>query len=370
MAAKLVAAESKATDLEANAKLRADRYRTELANLQSATRAAKIELQAVRSEAESNKADSKGVAEEVQKITGELRQTNVKLQEKVSKLEASNREVGRLKAELDEQKQQRLSAIEKLESTIAEASATRGRLEQKINKSNTELAEIQAQRSEAVPQTKRMTSSAAAKKVVKLESRLAKLAEDAKLRKEQLREQRSTIFTLRKQAKSSDSELNKLKKSLDTKTESLSKLTQRKKEQDSELKSLRGESRKFERELTKLNRQAGKASSASRVSATKPKPAKKKVSPAKTGKAKRADNLKRVEGIGPKIEKLLHAAGIKSFKKLASTSQKKLNSILVEAGPRFTSHSPATWPQQARLAADGKWDKLQTLQDQLDGGRR
>jgi large subunit ribosomal protein L21 len=27
-----------------------------------------------------------------------------------------------------------------------------------------------------------------------------------------------------------------------------------------------------------------------------------------------------------------------------------------------------TWPQQAALAADGKWDELKELQDKLDGG--
>ena len=31
--------------------------------------------------------------------------------------------------------------------------------------------------------------------------------------------------------------------------------------------------------------------------------------------------------------------------------------------------SPETWPQQAQLAADGKWDELKALQDELDGGK-
>jgi len=32
-------------------------------------------------------------------------------------------------------------------------------------------------------------------------------------------------------------------------------------------------------------------------------------------------------------------------------------------------HDPGSWPQQAGLAAEGKWDELQTLQDNLDGGK-
>ena len=32
------------------------------------------------------------------------------------------------------------------------------------------------------------------------------------------------------------------------------------------------------------------------------------------------------------------------------------------------SKEPKTWPQQAQLAADGKWDELKLLQDELMGG--
>ena len=47
----------------------------------------------------------------------------------------------------------------------------------------------------------------------------------------------------------------------------------------------------------------------------------------------------------------------------------QLKDILTEAGPRYNSHNPSTWPQQAALAAAGKWDELQVLQDELNGGR-
>jgi hypothetical protein len=32
-------------------------------------------------------------------------------------------------------------------------------------------------------------------------------------------------------------------------------------------------------------------------------------------------------------------------------------------------HNPGTWPKQAKLAADGKWEELETLQKQLKGGK-
>lgn len=96
-------------------------------------------------------------------------------------------------------------------------------------------------------------------------------------------------------------------------------------------------------------------------SATKKAAAKK----ADSGK----DDLKKVEGVGPKIASLLNEAGINTFAELAATDADKIREILEEAGSRYRVHDPATWPQQAGLAAEGKWDELQQLQDELKGGK-
>ncbi|MCB0551912.1 MAG: hypothetical protein KDD02_00060 [Phaeodactylibacter sp.] len=81
------------------------------------------------------------------------------------------------------------------------------------------------------------------------------------------------------------------------------------------------------------------------------------------------DDLKKVEGIGPKIEELLNAAGIYTFQQLAETAVEKVKAILDEAGPRYRLADPGSWAKQAALAASGKWDELQELQDQLKGGK-
>jgi predicted flap endonuclease-1-like 5' DNA nuclease/archaellum component FlaC len=81
------------------------------------------------------------------------------------------------------------------------------------------------------------------------------------------------------------------------------------------------------------------------------------------------DDLKIVEGIGPKIEELFNAAGIFTWKQLYNTPIERLREILVAAGPRFQVHDPATWPEQARLADEGKLDELKVLQDRLNAGR-
>ena len=80
--------------------------------------------------------------------------------------------------------------------------------------------------------------------------------------------------------------------------------------------------------------------------------------------------MKLIEGVGPKIEQLLHAGNIKSFAMLAKAPVKKLRDILTAAGPRFRMHNPSTWAQQARLARDGKMDALKKLQGELKGGRK
>lgn len=87
------------------------------------------------------------------------------------------------------------------------------------------------------------------------------------------------------------------------------------------------------------------------------------------GKSIKQDDLKMVEGIGPKIEGLLHDAGITTWEELANAPTEQVQGILDEAGPRYRMHQPTTWAKQARLAADGNWDELVAYQDHLDGGR-
>ncbi|MFN0016247.1 MAG: hypothetical protein ACKVU2_17035 [Saprospiraceae bacterium] len=82
------------------------------------------------------------------------------------------------------------------------------------------------------------------------------------------------------------------------------------------------------------------------------------------------DDLKIVEGIGPKIEQLLFNAGITTYGQLAATSVQQLKEILVSAGPRYAMHDPGTWSAQALLAANGEWENLTAYQDFLNAGKR
>jgi predicted flap endonuclease-1-like 5' DNA nuclease len=86
-------------------------------------------------------------------------------------------------------------------------------------------------------------------------------------------------------------------------------------------------------------------------------------------KSNKKDDLKIVEGIGPKIEELCHNAGILTFADLANAQVSRIKQILEAAGPRYQMHDPTTWPQQSALARDGKFDELKKWQDELNKGR-
>ena len=81
------------------------------------------------------------------------------------------------------------------------------------------------------------------------------------------------------------------------------------------------------------------------------------------------DDLTKVEGIGPKIAGLLNNQGIWSYQQLSECSIDTLQELLINAGPRYRIHNPGTWPDQAKMAAEGNWEALENWQDQLKGGR-
>ena len=81
------------------------------------------------------------------------------------------------------------------------------------------------------------------------------------------------------------------------------------------------------------------------------------------------DDLTKIEGIGPKVQGLLHGAGITTFSALSESTPAQLAEILDPAGSIYKAMDKTFWPKQAALAAAGKWEELQKLQDELVGGR-
>ena len=82
------------------------------------------------------------------------------------------------------------------------------------------------------------------------------------------------------------------------------------------------------------------------------------------------DNLKKIEGIGPKVEQALNAAGILTFRQLSVAEPGYLQKILDEAEGNFAGNIPDYWPEQAFLAVEGKWIELKAWQDKYKHGRK
>ncbi len=130
--------------------------------------------------------------------------------------------------------------------------------------------------------------------------------------------------------------------------------------------------------VEKIVASGAKKAAPAKAKAEKPAPAKKAAAPAKVKaekvvaakaapkKAAKADDLKKIEGIGPKIASTLVAAGIVTFADLSKATPAKISEIIADVRG---NHVTDTWPKQAKLAADGKWDELKKWQDELDGGK-
>ena len=76
------------------------------------------------------------------------------------------------------------------------------------------------------------------------------------------------------------------------------------------------------------------------------------------GRAIVSDDLTLIPGIGPNVEQLCHGIGIRTWYDLATTEASLLRTMLVDAGPRFSTHDPSLWPEMARLLAEGRWQEF------------
>ena len=72
--------------------------------------------------------------------------------------------------------------------------------------------------------------------------------------------------------------------------------------------------------------------------------------PSKTSKATvvKMNDLKVIDGIGPKLEKVLKTGGITTINALSKTNVTKLNKLVEKAGPRFRNVNPTKWINEAK----------------------
>lgn len=133
-----------------------------------------------------------------------------------------------------------------------------------------------------------------------------------------------------------------------------------------ELKALREKNAKLTAELEACNK---KVSANIPAAAIAPQSFDAKAAKAALGKNVKQDDLKLVEGIGPKIEGLFHNFDIKTWKALSETTVSKCQEVLESGGDRYKLHDPASWPMQAKMAFEGKWKELSKWQDEHKHGK-
>ena len=114
----------------------------------------------------------------------------------------------------------------------------------------------------------------------------------------------------------------------------------------------------------KSEKAAPKKETAKKETKAAEKPAEKK-----TSKKAKSDDLKKIEGVGPKAAEALTNAGLDTFAKVSEKTADEIKEILSEASSTLAHLDPETWPKQAKLAAEGKWDELEKWQDELNGGK-
>jgi predicted flap endonuclease-1-like 5' DNA nuclease len=137
-------------------------------------------------------------------------------------------------------------------------------------------------------------------------------------------------------------------------------------QEQSSLQEIRDHNTRLEIDLAKCREDL---SSAGTIVSAAPVAFDPKAAKAAFGKRVKQDDLKLVEGIGPKIEGLFHNFDIKTWKALSETSVAKCQEVLDSGGDRYQVHDPASWPMQARMAFEGKWKALARWQDEHKRGK-
>jgi predicted flap endonuclease-1-like 5' DNA nuclease len=90
---------------------------------------------------------------------------------------------------------------------------------------------------------------------------------------------------------------------------------------------------------------------------------------ASLGRRVKRDDLQLVDGIGPKIKQQLAKQGFKTWADVAAARPDELKKALAKAGERYHMHDPSTWPEQARMMQENRWQELMKYQRKLSKAR-
>jgi predicted flap endonuclease-1-like 5' DNA nuclease len=132
------------------------------------------------------------------------------------------------------------------------------------------------------------------------------------------------------------------------------------KQKDEEKLSLQSNVRQMDDEIASLKLTIDKLEKEARLLAEQPA---EMISKPQEARTIVQDDLKAVMGIGSKIARLLLNRGITTWKALSEATPEYLREILIsDGGERFRVNNPESWPYQARLLNEGRFDELKELQ--------
>ena len=277
--------------------------------------------------------------------------------------------------------------IEKLRTSLKNKDAKVKELQEELEKRGSSIEE----RQEAVASRDKNIREIASqvkerdKSIGKLNEDLAGLSDENDSLSTRLERREETIEALRDQMGEKEESIQLLEEDLETLKGEKQSSEARVEKEETELRELEGLMVEMESSIEHLSRELATSERSTRDTLTRAEKAEariteieaqletkvRKVASQKARIRSMQDDLKVIDGIGPRVSSLLRSAGITSFSKLAERDADDITDILVKENPTLTRLTdPSTWQEQARMAADNDWEGLKALQDSIKKQRR
>jgi chromosome segregation ATPase len=204
-----------------------------------------------------------------------------------------------------------------------------------------------------------------------LNARLEESQTNSENLRDQLKTRAQNIHKLNNQIKERKKTIDKKDKELQTREGKIEELTTQVEERDQSINQMNAELQTRETMIQQLTTQLKEAKEQGSKQESSLSEKEQEIDQLKACMGAMQDNFTIITGIGPKVSAILRNSKINTFTQLSTLNVEKINEILEKANPNLLQLvNPITWPEQAKLAADGDWKVLTSLQEKLRTHRR
>ncbi len=204
-----------------------------------------------------------------------------------------------------------------------------------------------------------------------LNARLEESQTNSENLRDQLKTRAQNIHKLNNQIKERKKTIDKKNKELQTREGKIEELTTQVEERDQSINQMNAELQTRETMIQQLTTQLKEAKEQGSKQESSLSEKEQEIDQLKARMGAMQDNFTIITGIGPKVSAILRNSKINTFTQLSTLNVEKINEILEKANPNLLQLvNPITWPEQAKLAADGDWKVLTSLQEKLRTHRR